>query len=172
MPNKKNIQAVEDLTNVLGKAKSIYLTDYLGLNVEEVTELRNLFFQENIDFQVAKNTLIKLAAKNNKIEGLGEFLNGPTAMAISYDDPVSPARIIKKFAKKRNLPEVKGIFFDGEILAGTEFNRIADLLTKEQLLAQLAALLASPMTKLALTLKAPMSNVGYALNSIKETKSK
>lgn len=171
MPNEKNIQSVERLTNVMGKAKAIYITDYLGLNVEEITELRNLFYRESVDFLVAKNTLLKIAAKNNQIEGLNEFLNGPTAMAISYEDPVSPAKIIKKFAQKHRLPRVKGILFEGEVLAGTEFDRIADLLNKEQLLAQLAALLKSPLTKLAMTLKAPMTNLGYALNSIKETKS-
>ncbi|MEE8335165.1 MAG: 50S ribosomal protein L10 [Candidatus Neomarinimicrobiota bacterium] len=171
MPNEKNIQSVERLTDVMGKAKAIYITDYLGLNVEDITELRNLFYRESVDFLVAKNTLLKIAAKNNQIEGLDEFLNGPTAMAISYEDPVSPAKIIKKFAQNRTLPQVKGILFEGEVLAGTEFNRIADLLNKEQLLAQLAALLKSPLTKLAMTLKAPMTNLGYALNSIKENKS-
>ncbi|MEE8437228.1 MAG: 50S ribosomal protein L10 [Candidatus Neomarinimicrobiota bacterium] len=171
MPNNKNIKSVEELTSVIGKAKAIYITDYLGLNVEDITELRNLFFRESVDYLVAKNTLLKIAAKNNQIEGFDEFLNGPTAIAISYDDPVSPARIIKKFAQSRQLPQVKGILFEGEVLAGEEFNRIADLLTKEQLLAQLAALLNAPLTKLAMTLKAPMTNLGYALNSIKETKS-
>ncbi len=65
MPNAKNIQQVEELTEKLGKAKAIYFTEYIGLNVEDITSLRRDFHKNDVDYQVAKNTLIKLAAKNN-----------------------------------------------------------------------------------------------------------
>lgn len=171
MANAKNIQAVEDLTELLGKAKAVYFTDYLGLNVEDITELRSNFFKANVDFQVAKNTLLKIAAKNNNIEGLNDYLNGPTAIALSYEDPVSPARILKAFTKNHEQPTVKGILFEGEVLPGEEFKRIADLPTKEQLLAQLATLLQSSLVKLVMTLKAPMSDVGNVLNNLIKQKS-
>lgn len=171
MANTKNIQNVEEITKLLGKAKSVYFTDYLGLNVEEITELRSEFFKANVEYRVTKNTLLKIAAKNNNIDGIDEFLNGPTAIALSYDDPVSPARILKTFTKNRKLPAVKGILFEGEVLSGKEFIRIADLPTKEQLLGQLAALLQAPLVKLAMTLKAPMMGVGNVLNNLKKQKS-
>ena len=171
MPNTKNIDQVEQLTDKLSKAKAIYFTEYHGLNVEDITELRREFNKNNVEFKVAKNTLIKLAAENNKLDGLSSYLSGSTAIALSYEDPTSPARVLKQFKKNHDLPEIKGILFDGEILEGKEFKRIADLPTKNQLLAMLVGALSSPMTKLALTLKASMTDLGNALNNLKNQKS-
>lgn len=171
MPNTKNINQVEQLTDKLSKAKAIYFTEYQGLNVEDITELRREFNKNDVEFKVAKNTLIKLAAENNKLDGLSSYLSGSTAIALSYEDPTSPARVLKQFKKNHDLPEIKGILFDGEILEGKEFKRIADLPTKNQLLAMLVGALSSPMTKLALTLKASMTDLGNALNNLKDQKS-
>ena len=171
MPNIKNIKQVEQLTDKLAKAKAIYLTEYHGLNVEDITELRREFSKNDIEFKVAKNTLIKLAAENNKLDGLNSYLNGSTAIALSYEDPASPARVLKKFKKDHDLPEVKSILFDGEILEGKDFKKIADLPTKDQLLASLVSTLSSPMTKLALILKASMTDLGNTLNNLKDQKS-
>jgi large subunit ribosomal protein L10 len=171
MPNTKNINQVEQLTDKLARAKAIYFTEYHGLNVEEITELRREFSKNDIEFKVAKNTLIKLAAANNKLDGLNQYLNGSTAIAISYEDPASPARILKQFKKEHELPEVKGIVFDGDIIEGKEFKRIADLPTKDQLLAMLVSTLSSPMTKLALTLKSSMTDLSNTLSNLKDQKS-
>jgi len=171
MPNTKNIQQVEVLTEKLGRAKAIYITQYLGLNVEDVTELRREFHSNGVEFLVAKNTLLKLAAKSNRIDGLDPYLSGPTAVALSYEDPTGPARVLKKFTKDRDLPEVKGIVFDGDVLDGSEFKRIADMPTKEQLLGMLAALLQSPLTNLMWALKSPMTDLGNALSNLKDKKS-
>ena len=170
MPNTKNIQQVEELTDKLSKAKAVYFTEYLGLNVEDITELRREFHANNVEFKVAKNTLLKLAAKNNELEGLDDYLIGSTAIALSYEDPTSPARVLKAFTKDHDLPEVKGIVFDGDVMDGSEFKRISDMPTKNQLLAELAALLNSPLTKLVRALNSPMSDVGNALNNLKDQK--
>ena len=170
MPNTKNINQVEQLTDKLAKAKAVYFTEYHGLNVEDITDLRREFSKNGIEFKVAKNTLIKLAANNNKLTGLNSFLTGSTAIALSYDDPTGPARILKQFKKEHELPEVKGIIFDGEILEGKEFERIADLPTKEQSLSMLVSALSSPMTQLALILKSSMTDLGNALSNLKDQK--
>ena len=170
MPNTKNIQQVEELTDKLGKANAIYITEYLGLNVEDITELRREFHSNEVEYKVTKNTLIKLAAKNNDMEGLDDYLIGSTAIAFSYQDPTSPARVLKKFKKDHDLPGVKGIVFEGNVLPGSEFKRIADLPTKDQLLAQLVSQLNSPMTKLVWALKAPMTDIGNALSNLKNEK--
>ena len=170
MPNTKNIKQVEVLTDKLGRAKAIYFTEYLGLNVEDITELRRDFHKSDVEYEVAKNTLLKLAAKNNGLEGMDQYLSGPTAIALSYKDPTSPARVLKNFTKDHELPEVKAIYFDGDLLDGSELKRIAEMPTKEELLAMFAALMNSSMTKLARTLQAPMANVGYALRNLKEHK--
>ena len=171
MPSKKNVKQLEELSDKLSKAKAVYVTEYLGLNVEEITELRKEFHSNQVEFKVTKNTLLKLAADNNKLKGLDDFLNNSTAIAISYDDPTSPAKVIKKFTKDNDLPQVKGIVFEGEVFDGSEFKRFADVPSKEESLAKLIALLHSPLTKLVWTFKAPMSNVGNALNNLKQNKS-
>ncbi|MEA1881356.1 MAG: 50S ribosomal protein L10 [Candidatus Marinimicrobia bacterium] len=171
MPNTTNIQQVEVLTEKLARAKAVYITDYLGLNVEDINELRREFHINNVEYQVAKNTLLKLAAKNNALEGLDQFLSGPTAIALSYEDPTGPARVLKKFTTNHDLPGVKGIVFDGDVFAGSEFKRIADMPTKVELLGILAALLQSPITKLMWALKSPMTDLGNALNNLKDRKS-
>ena len=170
MPNTKNINQVEQLTDKLAKAKAVYFTEYHGLNVEDITDLRREFSKNGIEFKVAKNTLIKLAANNNKLSGLSSFLTGSTAIALSYDDPTGPARILKQFKKEHELPAVKGIIFDGEILEGSEFERIADLPTKEQSLSMLVSALSYTMTQLALTLKSSMTDLGNALSNLKDQK--
>jgi len=171
MPNLKNIKSVEILKDKLSRANAIYFTDYLGLNVSSITDLRSEFFKADVEYTVAKNTLLKIAAAENKIEGLEAFLNGPTAIAISYDEPSSPAKVIKAFAKKHNKPEVKGILFEGTVLSGSEFTRIADMPSKTELLSMLVSLLQSPLTKLVGTLNAPIVNTVNVLNSLKEQKS-
>ena len=171
MPNKKNIEQVKELSDSFSKAKAVYFTEYHGLNVGDITKLRSEFFKADVEYKVAKNTLIKLAAEENKISGIEELLKGSTALAIAYDEPVAPAKVIKEFTKDSDLPSVKGILFDGEFLPGEEFKRLANLPSKEELLATLVAMLNSPMQKLALTLNAPLQNMAGVLNSSKEKKS-
>jgi large subunit ribosomal protein L10 len=171
MPNKKNIEEVKSLSETLSKAKAVYFTEYHGLNVGDITKLRREFFKVDVDYKVAKNTLIKLAAKENEIEVDAALLKGSTALAISYNEPVLPAKVIKEFKKESDLPEVKGILFDGEFLPGAEYDRLADLPSKEELLAKLVAMLNSPLQKLVSTMNAPMQNTLGVLSNLKENKS-
>ena len=170
MPSVFNKEQVVALTEKLEKARAIYFTDYLGLDVSSVTELRKIFFEENIEFYVAKNTLIKLAAENNKIKGLGDFLSGPTALAISYDEPTKPAKVIKKFAKEHDKPEVKGILFEGEVLQGDSFDSIASLPSREELLSHFVATIQSPLSDVVRILNASMSSMVHLLTKLKDLK--
>ena len=132
MPSIKNLETVKSLTEKLDKANAIYFTDYLGLDVVSITKLRKEFVSNDIEFTIAKNTLIKLAAKDAGMQGLDEFLNGPTAMALSYNDPTNPAKVIKNFLKDFDKPAVKGMILDGQVFHGEEFEKIANLPSKEQ----------------------------------------
>lgn len=170
MPSTENFEAVEFLSEKLNKASAVYFTDYLGLDVTSITELRSQFFDASVEFRVAKNTLLKLAAENNKLEGLDEILNGPTAIALTYDDPTLPAKVIKNFTKEHKLPTVKGILFDGEFFPGTEFTRIADLPSKEDLLAKLLNMVQQPLVQLTNTLRAPLTHLGNALQQLQNQK--
>ena len=171
MPNNKNIEQVNELKETFSKAKAIYFTEYHGLNVGDITKLRSEFFKADVEYKVAKNTLIKLAAEQNMISGLDEVLTGSTAIAIAYDEPVAPAKVIKEFTKDNDLPTVKGILFDGEFLPGEEFKKLADMPSKEESLSQLVAMLNSPLQKLVSTLIAPIQNAVGVLNNLKEKNS-
>ena len=171
MPNQKNIEEVKYLTEKLESASAVYFTDYLGLDVENITKLRTEFFQSSVEFKVAKNTLLKLAASNLEIKGLDDYLVGSTAIAISFDEPTSPAKVLKSFTKDHDKPEVKAILFDGEVLKGIEYKKFANLPSKNELLAKFVIMLNSPMTILARTLSSPMGSFVNVLNSLKNEKS-
>jgi len=171
MPSQKNQDEVIQLMEKLDKATAVYFTDFLGLDVSSITELRTEFFKASIEFKVAKNTLLKLAAKNINLEGLDDFLVGSTAIAISYDEPTLPAKILKKFTEDHDKPEVKAILFDGEVLKGSEYLKFASLPTEDELLTKLVMMLNSPITILAQTLNASMINLVNDLNNLKNTKS-
>ena len=172
MPNAKNLKKVDELTEKLGRAKGVYFTDYIGLNVQDITDLRREFYENDVEYLVAKNTLLKIAANNTNLNDLDSVLNGSTAVAFSYEDPTSPARVIKKFTKDNDLPKVKGIVIDGSILDGSEFDRIANLPTKDESLVKLVALLQSPLIKLIWGLKSPMSDMTNMLNNLKKESNK
>ena len=169
MPSNKNLKEVKSLTEKLDKANAIYFTDYLGLDVVSITKLRKEFVSKDVEFTIAKNTLIKLAAKDVGIDGLDEFLSGPTAIALSFNDPTGPAKVIKSFLKDFDKPSVKGMILDGQIFQAEEFEKIANLPTREQLLSQLVGMLNSPMSKLSSTLGSPLSGL---LGTLKQLNSK
>ena len=168
MPNQKNQDEVIQLTEKLDKATAVYFTDFLGLNVSSITELRSEFFKASIEFKVTKNTLLRLAAKNINLEGIDDFLVGSTAIAISYDEPTAPAKVLKKFTEDHDKPEVKAILFDGEVLKGSEYLKFASLPTKDELLTKLVMMLNSPITILARTLSASMTSLVNSLNNFKK----
>ena len=171
MPSLKNIEKVKELSSSFQKAKAIYFTEFHGLNVDQVTKLRSMFYKQNVVFKVAKNTLIKIVLKDSEISDLDNLLSGSTAVAISYDEPASPAKIIKEFRKDFDLLNVKGILFEGEYYGGEQYKKFADLPSKEELIANFAIMLNSPMCKLLSTINAPMQELVGLLNSLKQTKS-
>jgi large subunit ribosomal protein L10 len=171
MPSKKNIEQYENLSDKFSRAKAVYFTEYHGLKVSEITRLRNMFFKSDVEYLVAKNTLLRKVADERKIDGLGDVLKGSTAIAISYNEPVSPAKVIKDFVKENDLPNVKGILFNGVILPGEDFKRLADMPSKDEMLAQLALMLKSPIQKFVSTISSPMQKALGVLNNLKEKKS-
>ena len=168
MPNKKNISEFNDLKEVFLKANSIFFTRYQGLDVGAITKLRGEFFKSNVEFRVAKNTLLKLALDEAKLPKLDSVLKGDTAIAISYGSPLSPAKVLKKFIKDHELPSVKGIIIEGESFSAEDFEKFADMESKEVLLSQLISMLQSPLQNLVSTLNTPMQNTLGVLKNIKK----
>jgi len=170
MSTPQKIDIVTSLQEKFERAKSIYFTDYLGLNVSDINELRRHFYENGIEFIVVKNTLAQLSAKKAGIEESEEVFEGPTAIALSFDDPISPARILKKYKESHNLPEIKAFIIENQFMDKASFARIAQLPSREELLSKLLAGLSSPMIKVVSTLKSPLIKLVNVLDTIKETK--
>ncbi len=170
MPNAQKIEIVKELTEKLSKAKGIYLTDFSGLTVQEAVDFRKKLREKGVEYRVAKNTLIKIAVEEAKIEGLSEFLVGPTGIAMSYDDPASPAKLFYDFAKENEKMDVKAFWLEGELFEADKFELIAKLPSRNELFSRFIGDLRSPMRTLAATLQASMSKLVGTLNGLKDSK--
>ena len=167
MPSKKNVDQLRDLKDIFSKAAAIYFTKYQGLDVASMTKLRGSFFKNNIDYKVAKNSLLKIVVDDRKFSDMDEILKGDTAIAISYDEPIAPAKVMKKFMKEYKLPVIKGIIIDGEVLNPDVFDKLASMDSKEVLLSKLISMLNSPLQKFIATINAPIQNTVSVLTNLK-----
>ena len=170
MPNAQKIEIVKELTEKLSKAKGIYLADFSGLTVQEAVDFRKKLREKGVEYRVAKNTLIKIAVKEAKIEGLSEFLVGPTGIALSYDDPASPAKLFYDFAKENEKMDVKVFWLEGEAFGADKFEQVAKLPSRNELLSRFIGDLQSPIRTFAATLQASISKLVATLNGLKDSK--
>ena len=150
---------VAEIREKLEKAQAIVLADYQGLTVEEDTALRKSLREAGVEYKVYKNNLVTLAAKELGIEGLDEYLEGPVSIAFGYEDATAPARVLHTFAKDHKKIELKAGMVEGTLYNKEEVEKLATIPSKEVLIAKLLG-----------SFKAPLSNVAYLLNAIKEKK--
>lgn len=170
MPTPQKEARVNEVAKNLNDAKSIFLADFTGLNVEEANELRRSFKQKAVKYQVVKNTLARLSVKSAGCEELLEYLEGPTAMAFGMEDPVAPAKVIKEFSEKTDKIKIKACLFEGALIGTDQVNRIADLPSKEELLGQLVGVLNAPIANLAYSLNGLLSKLVFALDAVRKNK--
>ncbi len=161
---------VSQVAEKFSKSQSVVLADYRGLNVLEVTELRKKLREAGVEYKVIKNTLTSRAAKAANIEGLDEYLSGPTALAFGYNDPVTPAKILATFAKDHKKLELKAGVLEGKIISTKAVTALAELPSREALLGQIAGLLQSPMRGLVTVLSGPLRNLAYATEAVRKQK--
>lgn len=151
---EEKMQIVADIVQKLSDSKTTILTDYRGLDVAEVTELRKSLREAGIEFKVLKNTLVRRATAEVNLTDIDEFLAGPTAIAFSYDDLVAPAKILSDFAKKHDALEIKAGLLEGKFISSDEIKALASLPSREGLLSMLLSVLQAPMRNFALAVKA------------------
>jgi large subunit ribosomal protein L10 len=156
MPTTEKVATVATLTELLKQSKGVYLADFTGLDVPTFTELRKKLREEDISFLVVKNRLAKLAVKEAGVEGLDDMFSGPTGLVCSETDPVSPARVLAKFADDSGgKPVIKAGYIEGDVYVDAQLEALAKLPPREILLAQMVTAMQSPIVGLV-----------YALNGI------
>ncbi len=163
-------QVVSELAGKLAQAKATFVADYRGLNVEQVNKLRNELRVAGAEYRVVKNTLLRLAAKGSEAECLGPYLLGPTAIAIVPQDPVAPAKVLAEFAKAFAKFELKGGALAGKALSADDVRALADLPSREVLLARMLGSMSAPATNFVGVLAAIPRSLVQVLAAIQEQK--
>ena len=174
MPTPQKTEIINDLTQKFQNSSGIYFTRYSGMDVAKVTELRRKFRENEVSYLVSKNTLTKIAASNAGYKDkLSDLLNGQIGIAYVSGDPTSPARVIRNFEKddKDATLEVIGLVFEGEIFSAEKYKELANLPSRDELLAKFVGTINQPMSKLVGTLNGALSNFIGVLSSLKENKS-
>jgi large subunit ribosomal protein L10 len=163
---------VAELKTKLSDVKGAVLTNYRGLTVAQDTKLRRKLRDAGVEYRVVKNTMTRIAAKEVGIIGLETYLEGPTAIAISYTDPVAPAKVISDFIKENKLQvlEVKAGIVEGKVIDAAGVKTLASLPPREVLIAQVLAGMQSPIVGLVNVLQGSIRNLVYVLDAVREKK--
>lgn len=160
MPTEEKARTIDELTQKLRDSKGAVLLDYRGLNVAAITQLRRELGRDEVEFQVAKNTLLRIAADRADVSISPDLLEGPTAVAFGWRDEVAPAKILTEYARRsRGVVSVKGGVIGGRSLSAGDIERVAELPTREVLLARLLGTIQSPLSQTLGILQAPAREV-------------
>lgn len=166
LTKKQKEIAVEALVNEIGDHSVVLLSDFTGMDVETATEIRRRFREKSVKFRVVKNSLAKLALEQIGASDLAQHLTGPNAVVLSDGDPVAPAKILVEFEKKNDTPKIRTGWVDAGIVTAAEIRRIADLPSREQLLAQIAAGFQAPVSSFARLLSEMLRQLVSTLDEI------
>jgi len=170
MPTARKETAVRELRDRLAESQNLFLTDFAGLTVEEITRLRGELRKDGSTYAVVKNTLFKIAAGDDISGKLDQFLAGPTGIVFAGTDPVAPAKAIKKFADDSKKLGIKAAYIDGQFVDAKQIYILAALPPKSELIAKLVGTLANPLRGLVTVLSGNQSGLVRVLNAIREQK--
>lgn len=166
MNREQKTQLIASLKEKFDNSAVVIFTNFRGLSVPEMTELRSMFRKSNVEYKVVKNTLLKKAlADKPYYKDIEPFLKDMTAIALSYDDPTSPAKVIYEFRKKNEKLTIKCGILDGKKITEKEISQLAKLPGKDELRAKLLATLNAPVTEFLRLLQAPLLNFLYLLQA-------
>jgi large subunit ribosomal protein L10 len=163
---------VDSLKGKLTSAKGAVFVGFTGLTVADVTKLRRKFLAANVEYNVVKNTLTRIAAQEAGLEGVAEFLEGPTALAFSAEDPVAPAKVLKEFIKetKTEALQIKVGVVEGKVIDAAGVDELASLPSREELIAKLLGSMQAPISGTVNVLQGTIRNMVYVLDAIREQK--
>lgn len=163
-------QIVEDLHERFAKSSLVILTDFKGLDVAAVSDLRRKLTQAGVEYKVAKNTLMARASEDTPIAVLRDLFKGPGAVAISYHDPVTPAKILTKFADDSKKLEIRAAVLDGKLIDLNAVKALAALPSREVLLGQLLSVMVAVPTSVVRVLAEVPRSLLNVLNAVKDKK--
>ena len=169
MPTQQKVDAIAEIKAKLEDNEIAILTQYIGINVEDVTGLRKELREADVDYKVYKNTLDKRALNEAGIEGADAFMDGPTAWAFSKD-PVAPAKVLKDWAGKVKFVKMTGGVLNGKAVSKEQLDALASLPSREQLLAQTVGTIAAPLRNFVGTLSAVPRNLVNVLEALRKKK--
>ncbi len=173
MPKKEKELKVEEIYQKLSQSSSVIFTDFKGLTVAELSQLRAKLREVGAEYRIVKNTLALRAFQRYFPQGnVEEYLKGPTAFTYCYGDPFGILKILMDFSKNHEDLKLKGGIIDGELYNSKEIKELANLPPKEVLLAKLIGGINTPLTRLVFGLKWPINQLVWALETIKKEKEK
>ena len=170
MPNPEKVAIVEDVKKRLAQAKAIVVTDYRGMTVAEMTDLRNKLRAEGVQFKIIKNRLTKIALRDSGMDTLDDLLKGTTAIAFGMKDPIGPAKVLTAYAKENEKLKILGGLMDNQRLDLAAIGQLANMPSREVLLARLLGSITSPVQKLAFGLHQTVAKIVYALDAVARKK--
>ncbi len=156
MKRSEKEQIVAEVTEVVGRARGMFFTNFSGLTVEQATELRREFLKSGVEYRVVKNTLIQKALESaTGYDKVYDKLAGPTGVAFAFDDPVAPAKIIRKFSEKHGKLSLKVCVLEKEVYDGSKLDELAKLPTRKEMMASILG-----------SIQAPLAGVPTVINAI------
>ncbi len=169
-PEKAAIVAA--MQEKLTSAQGAVFVGFTGLTVADVTKLRRKFIAAGVEYKVIKNTLTRIAADNAGMNNLDPILEGPTALAVSNEDAVAPAKVLKEFIKesKTQAIQIKAGLLNGQVIDVAAVEELASLPSREELLAKLLGSMQAPIVNTVNVLQGNIRNLVYALNAVREAK--
>lgn len=170
MPTQAKVELVAKLREMVEESVGLYLTQYQGLNVRDIDELRRQVGKTGAAMIVSKNRLMKLALQGTRAEGLAEYLTGPNAAIFCTGDPVAPAKALQDFAKTHDVVTWRGGYLDGQIIDAAGMMKVATLPSREELLASVVGAISAPVSGLVGTLNGLLSDLVYTLQSVADQK--
>ncbi|PKK39643.1 LSU ribosomal protein L10p (P0) [Clostridiaceae bacterium JG1575] len=164
-------QVVSEIKELINASKSLVVVNYQGINVEDDTALRKTMRENNVQYKVLKNTMVELAMADRDAEAFKAFLDGPNAFAFGEDE-VTAAKLIKTFMTEKKKLEIKGGFVDGHVYGADEIKALADMPSKEELIAKLLGSMQNPISKVVRVLHAlsPSTKFTYMVKALADQK--
>ena len=163
MPTQEKVEAVEELKSRLNGVKTVVLTEYRGLTVQQLSDLRKQLRAVSAEYKIVKNRLARLAIASSELQGLETHLKGPTGVIFSKEDPVAVAKALHAFARTNQALAVKAGYVEGQMLAPAGLKALADLPSREAIRAQLVGAIQGILAGLVGVLAAPQRELVYIL---------